>query len=607
MSGRRASSRPDGPTRRHSTAGSKVPSSSSSAGMLQIEADRTPLPDFAAQRGGGERVAREPVDRQFDLEGAFAECRLDRGQFHGTARTVEQARQPQRHDHRPVRGPGHERPHLLERAAMREHEQAQVLPAPSSRSPACRRWPGCRRNACGSRCARRSGRSRAAAPPRTADACGYSSSRACRRRRAARTASSASVSTRCACAHVHVVALHELAHRGVAHVVLVEAPEHVVEDALAHGAGGERHVLHLELGEDRRSMIAKPPGSTCDAVGLAGRAGRGASTSPALSSSAAQPVHALARDAAVGPAVGCDHVADACARCPRSRPPASSARARTRCSIVCSSMRAASSACFSAHLVILPSGKVAQAVADAAHVQAFELLRLVAAADDELGGAAADVDHQALLGRGRQAVRDAEVDEARFLACRPRLRSGSPSAASARAQEVLGVLGHAQRVGADRAHRRRVDSPRRRSPKRCRHSSARCLRCFVQALVGGQARRRGAPARAANRADRSGRRRRGRPGAGRSWSRGRRRRGSDVSIAVMPARLQTAQRRARTQRIRRSGGQRSNAASPRSGRTSIGRICPRSAVVRRSQRLCGETRRRAPTSAHDLALDLLER
>ena len=54
-----------------------------------------------------------------------------------------------------------------------------------------------------------------------------------------------------------------------------------------------------------------------------------------------------------------------------------------------------------ARLVDPAVGEVLQAVADAAHVERFGELRLEAGADDELGRAAADVDHQAPLGSTR--------------------------------------------------------------------------------------------------------------------------------------------------------------------------------------------------------------
>src|SRR5690606_29858912 len=51
----------------------------------------------------------------------------------------------------------------------------------------------------------------------------------------------------------------------------------------------------------------------------------------------------------------------------------------------------------------------------AADAQAFELLRLAALADDQLGAAAADVDDERRPRSARRMVRYAEVDEPRFL------------------------------------------------------------------------------------------------------------------------------------------------------------------------------------------------
>ena len=47
-----------------------------------------------------------------------------------------------------------------------------------------------------------------------------------------------------------MVAFHELRDGRVPHVAVVESPEQVVKDALPHGAGGQLHPRHLQLGED---------------------------------------------------------------------------------------------------------------------------------------------------------------------------------------------------------------------------------------------------------------------------------------------------------------------------------------------------------------------
>ena len=63
----------------------------------------------------------------------------------------------------------------------------------------------------------------------------------------------------------------------------------------------------------------------------------------------------------------------------------------------------------------LAVGEEALRQRDAAEVQALELQRLEAVADDELGAAAADVDDQPARRLGRQRVRDAGIDQARLL------------------------------------------------------------------------------------------------------------------------------------------------------------------------------------------------
>ncbi len=64
----------------------------------------------------------------------------------------------------------------------------------------------------------------------------------------------------------------------------------------------------------------------------------------------------------------------------------------------------------------LAGGEEALRGGDAADLHAFGVQRRQSAADDEFGTAAADVDHQPRLARRRQIVRDAEKDQAAFLA-----------------------------------------------------------------------------------------------------------------------------------------------------------------------------------------------
>src|SRR5207248_5114976 len=94
--------------------------------------------------------------------------------------------------------------------------------------------------------------------------------------------------------------------------------------------------------------------------------------------------------------------------------------------------------------------KELEAVADAADGSAFHELGLEPRADDELGRAAAYVDHQAPLGRRREAVCDAEVDQARLLASEYHF-DGKTERRFRLGEEGFGVFRDAQRTRAHRA------------------------------------------------------------------------------------------------------------------------------------------------------------
>ena len=80
-----------------------------------------------------------------------------------------------------------------------------------------------------------------------------------------------------------------------------------------------------------------------------------------------------------------------------------------------------------------------------------------AAADDELGRAAADVDDEPRLARRRQHVRDAEVDEARFLVPGDDVDRKAERRFRLR-QELRRVVRDAKRVGGDCAHGGRMQA-----------------------------------------------------------------------------------------------------------------------------------------------------
>src|SRR5690606_1892305 len=95
---------------------------------------------------------------------------------------------------------------------------------------------------------------------------------------------------------------------------------------------------------------------------------------------------------------------------------------------------------------------------DAAHLQAFALHRLEALADDELGGAAADVHDQAPLARRwLLAVGDAEVDQARLLAAGDDV-DAVPQRRLRRQQEDLRIGQLAHGIGGDGANPVRRDA-----------------------------------------------------------------------------------------------------------------------------------------------------
>ena len=135
--------------------------------------------------------------------------------------------------------------------------------------------------------------------------------------------------------------------------------------------------------------------------------------------------------------------------------------------------------------VDLAVGEIAHAVADAAHVQAFQLVRLHAVADDEFGGAAADIHHQPFAFRLRQAVCDAEIDEARFFAPGDDV-DGKAERRFGLLQKFGSILGDTQGVGADRAHRLARQAAQAFA-EALQAGQCALLRGFVEALVFGQA------------------------------------------------------------------------------------------------------------------------
>ena len=100
-----------------------------------------------------------------------------------------------------------------------------------------------------------------------------------------------------------------------------------------------------------------------------------------------------------------------------------------------------------------PIGKKSLGHADAADLERLQALGLEPAADDELGRSTADIDDQAWLGRSRQLVRDAEIDQAGFFVSGDYVDRETEGALRLR-QKLARVLGHAKGIGRHRAYRR---------------------------------------------------------------------------------------------------------------------------------------------------------
>ena len=103
---------------------------------------------------------------------------------------------------------------------------------------------------------------------------------------------------------------------------------------------------------------------------------------------------------------------------------------------------------FGAELAV---GEMLATDTDAADVKAFEMLRLVALADDDLRATAADVDDEVRSVRGVGVVRDAEVDEARLFDAGDHL-DGMTERLFGLGEKRVRVARATQRVRADDAH-----------------------------------------------------------------------------------------------------------------------------------------------------------
>ena len=98
-----------------------------------------------------------------------------------------------------------------------------------------------------------------------------------------------------------------------------------------------------------------------------------------------------------------------------------------------------------------PCGKVLHRPGDTADAVAFHHLGVELLAQDQLGGAAADVHHQPAFVGLRQQVGHALVDQARFLAAGDHVDGKAQHLVRA-LEEFVAVARFAQRLGGDGAH-----------------------------------------------------------------------------------------------------------------------------------------------------------
>src|SRR6185295_608002 len=95
--------------------------------------------------------------------------------------------------------------------------------------------------------------------------------------------------------------------------------------------------------------------------------------------------------------------------------------------------------------------EIAGAHAHAAHVEAFQLLGVLALTDDHFGAAAADVHDQPAPGLARHGMRHAKVDQTRFFDAGDDFDRMTECCAGA-IQECALAPRTPQRIGADHAH-----------------------------------------------------------------------------------------------------------------------------------------------------------
>ena len=262
---------------------------------------------------------------------------------------------------------------------------------------------------------------------------------------------------------------------------MMVSPEQVVEHSEPERAFGEDHPLEAELAEDRRHD-RKASEEHWQAVGLE-PADLQAIEAARLEQDGAQALQSLEGDGALGETVlfedleqGLGAAARAHSLLPADLPIGVGDRLQLAPRGQFRFLEAA--------LVDRSVGEVAQAEADASHVQGLQHQRLEALADDELGRTAADIHDELLFVRVGQRMCDPDIDQPRLLAPRDHL-DREPQCGLGADQKLGRVLRHSQRVGGHRPHRvgGKATEPFVETPQ-CGHAALLCG--VVEIFVDGQ-------------------------------------------------------------------------------------------------------------------------
>ena len=251
---------------------------------------------------------------------------------------------------------------------------------------------------------------------------------------------------------VDVVPPLHRSNRALARVLVVQAAEHVVQQTLAERAAADVERLDLQSAHDlrqnrdatrehghalrseprQRELLDAPRLDHLLDDGFDGREGDAVVAEPHGKRDVARGAHRARRADRVLPAAAPKRCSDRSKLEPHREPRALET--------------------FRAELAV---GEMRAADADAADVQALEMLRLVAFADDELGAAAADVDDESRAVRGIRVMRDAEIDQARLFDAGDDVDGMAERFLGLR-EECLGIARTPQRVGTDDAHLMRL-------------------------------------------------------------------------------------------------------------------------------------------------------